>query len=164
MQETGLRSLGWEGPREILAPHSRIPAWRIPQTRGRRESDVTEPRSPSLTVLPVDLVCDQLWLQGRVAGGPPWAPQKDPRLSALLSLSSESLQLLSRGSCILILHQPCKLRSQSCRGLQNFLWRKIVFFSDAEYQASAKQILRNERPQSSLFTLKYIHILVGIFL
>ena len=33
MQETQVRSLGWEDPREEeMATHSSIPAWRIPQT------------------------------------------------------------------------------------------------------------------------------------
>ena len=45
-----------------------------------------------------------------------------------------------------------------------YFMEKNSLFSDAEYQASANQILRNERSQSSLFTLKYIGILVGIFL
>ena len=35
MQETGIRSLGWEGSLEKgMATHSSILAWRIPQTRG----------------------------------------------------------------------------------------------------------------------------------
>ena len=35
MQETWIRSLGWEGPlEEGMATHSNIPAWRIPMDRG----------------------------------------------------------------------------------------------------------------------------------
>ena len=35
MQETWIRSLGWEGPlEEGMATHSNIPAWRIPTDRG----------------------------------------------------------------------------------------------------------------------------------
>ena len=47
MQETWVRSLGWEDP---LATHSSILAWRIPwteepgglQSKGHKESDTTE--------------------------------------------------------------------------------------------------------------------------
>ena len=46
MQETWLRSLGWENPLEKgKATHAGILAWRIPWTdspRGRKESDTTE--------------------------------------------------------------------------------------------------------------------------
>ena len=46
MQETWVRSLGWEDPLEKgKATHSSILAWRIPwtvQSRGRKESDTTE--------------------------------------------------------------------------------------------------------------------------
>ena len=51
MQETGVRSLGWEDPLEKeMATHSGILAWRIPRTeepggqqsRGHKESDMTE--------------------------------------------------------------------------------------------------------------------------
>ena len=35
MQETWVRSLGWEDPlEEGMATHSSIPAWRIPRDRG----------------------------------------------------------------------------------------------------------------------------------
>ena len=35
MQETWVQSLDWEDPlEEIMATHSRIPAWRIPTDRG----------------------------------------------------------------------------------------------------------------------------------
>ena len=35
MQETWVRSLGWEDPpEEDMATHSSIPAWRIPMDRG----------------------------------------------------------------------------------------------------------------------------------
>ena len=35
MQETWVRSLGWEDPMEKeMATHSRVPAWRIPWTEG----------------------------------------------------------------------------------------------------------------------------------
>ena len=35
MQETWVRSLGWEGPlEEGMETHSNIPAWRIPTDRG----------------------------------------------------------------------------------------------------------------------------------
>ena len=49
MQETQVRSLGWEDLLEKeMATHSSIPAWRIPGTEepgpwGRKESDTTEP-------------------------------------------------------------------------------------------------------------------------
>ena len=51
MQETRVRSLGWEDPLEKeIATHSRIIAWEIPwtdrpgelQSVGRKESDTTE--------------------------------------------------------------------------------------------------------------------------
>ena len=46
MQETQVRSLGWEDPLEKeMATRSSIPAWRIPWTEGpggRKESDTTE--------------------------------------------------------------------------------------------------------------------------
>ena len=51
MQETWVRSLGWEDPLEKeMATHSSILAWRIPcteelgglQSMGRKESDTTE--------------------------------------------------------------------------------------------------------------------------
>ena len=51
MQETPVRSLGWEDPLEKeMAAHSSILAWKIPWTRslvgyrpwGRKESDTTE--------------------------------------------------------------------------------------------------------------------------
>ena len=52
MQETWVRSLGWEDPLEKeMATHSSILAWRIPWTEehgglhspwGRKESDTTE--------------------------------------------------------------------------------------------------------------------------
>ena len=50
MQETGVRSLGWEDPLEYgLATHSSIPNWEIPQTEESgglqfmvAESDMTE--------------------------------------------------------------------------------------------------------------------------
>ena len=51
MQETQIRSLGWEDPLEKeMATHSSILAWRIPwteepgrlQSMGRKESDMTE--------------------------------------------------------------------------------------------------------------------------
>ena len=54
MQETGVRSLGWEDPlEEGMATRSSIFAWRIPMDRGAwqatvhgvTESDVTEPLS-----------------------------------------------------------------------------------------------------------------------
>ena len=49
MQDTWVRSLGWEDPlEEGMATHSSIVAWRIPMDRvgyspwGRTESDMTE--------------------------------------------------------------------------------------------------------------------------
>ena len=46
IQETGVRSLGWEDPLEKgTATHSSVLAWRIPWTvlsTGRKESDTTE--------------------------------------------------------------------------------------------------------------------------
>ena len=54
MLETWLRSLGWEDLlEEGMETHSNILAWRIPwteepcmlQSRGRKESDTTEPRA-----------------------------------------------------------------------------------------------------------------------
>ena len=51
-QETWVQSLGWQDPLEKdMAPHSSIPAWRIPwteepgglQSMGCKESDTTEP-------------------------------------------------------------------------------------------------------------------------
>ena len=51
MQETWVRSLGWEDPLEKgMATHSSIPPWRIPwteepeglQSMGSQESDTTE--------------------------------------------------------------------------------------------------------------------------
>ena len=56
MQETWVRSLGWEDPlKEGMATHSSIPAWRIPMDRGawratvhgHKESDTTERLSPA---------------------------------------------------------------------------------------------------------------------
>ena len=48
MEETQVRSLGWEAPLDMeMATHSSILAWRIPWTeeadspRGRKESEVT---------------------------------------------------------------------------------------------------------------------------
>ena len=41
MQETQLRSLGWEDPLEKgMATHSSIPAWRIPMDRGAWQATV----------------------------------------------------------------------------------------------------------------------------
>jgi len=40
MQETWVRSLGWEDPLEEIATHSRILAWRIPIDRGAWEATV----------------------------------------------------------------------------------------------------------------------------
>ena len=41
MQETWVRSLGWEDPlKEGLATHSSILAWRIPVDRGTRQATV----------------------------------------------------------------------------------------------------------------------------
>ena len=43
MRETWVQSLGWEDPLEKgKATHSSILAWRIPWTRGLKESDRTE--------------------------------------------------------------------------------------------------------------------------
>ena len=51
MQETGIRSLGWEDPLEKeMAPHSSTLAWKIPwteepgklQSMGHKELDTTE--------------------------------------------------------------------------------------------------------------------------
>ena len=43
MQETWVRSLGWEDPlKEGMATHSSIPAWRIPMDRGARWAIVTK--------------------------------------------------------------------------------------------------------------------------
>ena len=49
MWETQVRSLGWEDPpKKRMAPHSSVPAWRIPRTEepgglcGVAESDTTE--------------------------------------------------------------------------------------------------------------------------
>lgn len=122
---TGTRRPGfdaWFGKVPGDTGSHKVPAWRIPQTRVRRESDVAEATRSDLQSLQVDLVCSQLWLQG----GGRWAflGPEGPRLSALLSLSSESLQLLSR---VLHshLHQRCRLRSQSCGlGLLNFYGEK----------------------------------------
>ena len=48
MRETWVRSLGWEDPLEKgKATHSSILAWRIPWTRGCKESDITEQLSLS---------------------------------------------------------------------------------------------------------------------
>ena len=54
MQDTWVRSLGWEDPlEEGMATHSSIVAWRIPMDRvgyspwGRTESDMTERLSSS---------------------------------------------------------------------------------------------------------------------
>ena len=61
MQETWVRSLGWEDPLEKgRATHSSILAWRI---LGRRESDMTErlSLSPSLLcnlVFPLSCICN----------------------------------------------------------------------------------------------------------
>ena len=58
MQETQVRSPGWQGPlQEGMALHSDILAWRIPRTEepaglqstGRRESDT--PERPTVTLL-----------------------------------------------------------------------------------------------------------------
>ena len=53
MRETWVRSLGWEDPLEKgKAAHSSILAWRIPRTvqsRGIKESDMTESLSLSLS-------------------------------------------------------------------------------------------------------------------
>ena len=55
MQETWIRSLGWEDPLEKgKATHSRILAWRIPglySLWGREESDTNEQLSLSLFVI-----------------------------------------------------------------------------------------------------------------
>ena len=41
MQETWVRSLGWEDPpEEDMATHSSIPAWRIPMDRGAQQATV----------------------------------------------------------------------------------------------------------------------------
>ena len=41
MQETWVRSLGWEDPpEEDMATHSSIPAWRIPMDRGAWKATV----------------------------------------------------------------------------------------------------------------------------
>ena len=41
MQETGVRSLGWEDPlQEGMATHSNILAWRIPMDRGAWQTSV----------------------------------------------------------------------------------------------------------------------------
>ena len=49
MQETWVRSLGWEDPLEKgKATYSSILAWRIPWTMGCKESDTTEQLSLSL--------------------------------------------------------------------------------------------------------------------
>ena len=52
IQETWVRSLGWEDPLEKeKATHSSILAWRIPWTVwGHKESDTTERLSLSLTL------------------------------------------------------------------------------------------------------------------
>ena len=56
IQETWVRSLGWEDPLEaVMATHSNILAWRIPWTEepggcslwGHKESDRTERLSPA---------------------------------------------------------------------------------------------------------------------
>ena len=50
VQETWVRSLGWEDPLEKgTAPHSSILSWRVPW--GCKESDTTERLSLSLTLL-----------------------------------------------------------------------------------------------------------------
>ena len=58
MQETWVRSLGWEDPLEkAMLTHSSIPAWRIPwtqepgglQSMGNKESDRTEQLTLSLS-------------------------------------------------------------------------------------------------------------------
>ena len=121
---------------------------------------MTEPRSPSLTVLRVDLVCDQLWLQGGVAGGPPWAPPA--QCSALIVFrvftAFEQRVLHSHFAPALQITEPV------LPWTTEFFMEKNSLFSEAEYQVSSKQILRNGRSsQSSLFTLKYINSLVGIF-
>ena len=53
MQETWVRSLGWEDPlKNGKATHSSILAWRIPWGPwGRKELDTTEQLSVSLTVI-----------------------------------------------------------------------------------------------------------------
>ena len=73
MQETWVRSLGWEGPLEKeMATHSSILAWRIPGTgnlvghspRGRKESDTTERLSLSLYIglcVSRSVTSDSLW-------------------------------------------------------------------------------------------------------
>ena len=62
MQETWVRSLGWEDPlEEGMATHSSILAWRIPwteepgglQSMGHKESDMTE-RLSTHTTLSID--------------------------------------------------------------------------------------------------------------
>ena len=60
MQETQVRSLGWEDPLEKgMAAHSSILAWRIPWTEepgglyspwGRKELDMAEQLSLSITI------------------------------------------------------------------------------------------------------------------
>ena len=65
MQETGVRSLGWEDPLEKgMATHSSILAWRIPWTEepgglyspwDHKESDRTEQLTLSLSLSPAPL-------------------------------------------------------------------------------------------------------------
>ena len=41
IQETWVRSLGWEDPLEVgMATHSSVPAWRIPMDRGACQATV----------------------------------------------------------------------------------------------------------------------------
>ena len=41
VQETRVRSLGWEGPLgKAMAPHSSTPAWEIPMDRGSWQTTV----------------------------------------------------------------------------------------------------------------------------
>ena len=65
MQETWVRSLGWEDPLEKgKATHSSILAWRIPravQSMGHRESDKTEQLSLSLCEHFASLVMNSLF-------------------------------------------------------------------------------------------------------
>ena len=43
IQETWVRSLGWEDPlEEVMATHSKILAWRIPKDRGAWQATVHE--------------------------------------------------------------------------------------------------------------------------
>ena len=60
MQETGVRSLGWEDPlEEEMATHSRFLAWKIPwteepgglQSTGLKESDTAEHKHTHIVYL-----------------------------------------------------------------------------------------------------------------